>query len=206
MKFNKISMLVAAAGIFATTSTVFAKNEDAGQELPVMAASPAGNTVGNQNQVKTQNMGEDSMIQVKTIEKENLGTFVSQKVQELLDDESLEKGIGQQLKEQIQEHKMIQEQVQSNLESSMKRSKAMKTLIGPDYKALKNAKSQLEQNQMRIKNLEELKLQLTNKSDITMVTETIQALVEQNTALQDQISTEESSKSLFGWLLKIFAK
>jgi len=162
--------------------------------------------VGNKNEVQTQNKGEEKMLQVNTEEKENLGSMVSQKVEELLQDETLEKGIGQQVKQFVQEQKQIQDKVQMDLDTAGKRTGLTKSLIGPDYKALKNAKTQLEQNQMRIKNLEELKLQLTNESDLTMVTETIQALVDQNTALQDQVEFEESSSSLLGWLFKLFAK
>ena len=171
-----------------------------------MSASPSANMVGNKNEVQTQNKGEESMLQVNTAEKENLGTLVSQKVQELLDDETLEKGIGQQVKLFVQEQKQTQDKIQMDLDTASNRVGLLKSLIGPDYKALKNAKTQLELNQMRIKNLEELKLQLTNQSDMTMVTETIQALVDQNTALQNQVELEESSSSLLGWLFKLFAK
>jgi hypothetical protein len=210
MKIKQISFFV-FAGILSTTSIAFAKGETAGQGQQatanaVMSASPSANMVGNKNEVQTQNKGEESMLQVNTAEKENLGTLVSQKVQELLDDETLEKGIGQQVKLFVQEQKQTQDKIQMDLDTASNRVGLLKSLIGPDYKALKNAKTQLELNQMRIKNLEELKLQLTNQSDMTMVTETIQALVDQNTALQNQVELEESSSSLLGWLFKLFAK
>lgn len=210
MKIKQASVL-AFAGILTLTSLVFAKNETAGQGSQATykatsSASPSGNSVENKNEVQTQNKGEESMLQVKTSEAENLGSIVSEKVQELLDDETLEKGIGQQVKQFVQEQKQTQDKIQMDLDTASSRKGLLKSLIGPDYKALKNAKAKLEQNQMRIQNLEELKLQLTNESDITMVTETIQALVEQNTALQDKIEAEESSSSLFGWLFKIFIK
>ena len=164
------------------------------------------NEVENQNQVQTQNEGEESMLQVNTEEKENLGTMVSQKVEELLSDETLENGIGLEVKQFIQEQKQVQDQVEQDLDTVNNRTRLLKVLIGPDYKALKNANMQLLQNQMRIKNLEELKLQLTNEGDVTMVTETVQALVEQNTALQDRIELEEKAGGLFGWLFKLFVK
>lgn len=213
MKFKKVSMLVAVVGILTATSVVFAKNEAAGQGTGVgmgitatTVSSPSGNAVGNQNQVQTQNQGEESMLQVNTAERENLGSLVSQKVQELLDDETLEKGIGLEVKQFVREQKQIQDNVQMNLKTAGKRTGLLKSLIGPDYKALKNAKTQLEQNQMRLKNLVTLRARLTNESDITMVTETIQALVDQDEALQDEVSTEETSSSLLGWLFKLFAR
>ncbi len=210
MNFKQISVLI-IAGLLSTTSVAFAKNETAGegpQNTPksVISASPSGNTVENKNEVQTKNQGEETMLQVNTAEKENLGTLVSQKVEELLNDETLEKGIGQQVKQFVQEQKQTQDKIQEHLNLAENRNNLLKSFIGPDYKSLQNAKAQLEQNQLRIKNLEELKLQLTNESDITMVTETIQAIVNQNTALQDQIEMEESSSSLLGWLFKLFTK
>ena len=210
MNFKQISVLI-IAGLLSTTSVSFAKNETAGQgsqntSKSVISASPSGNNVENKNEVQTKNQGEETMLQVNTAEKETLGSIVSQKVEELLNDESLEKGIGQQVKQFVQEQKQTQDKIQEHLNLAESRNNLLKSFIGPDYKSLQNAKAQLEQNQMRVKNLEELKLQLTNQSDITMVTETIQALVEQNTALQAQIEEEESSNSLLGWLFKLFTK
>jgi hypothetical protein len=213
MKFKYLYASVAVLALFGTTSVVMAKNSESGQASTMKAVptpgslpSPSKTMVENQEKVEVQNMGEDSVIQTETKEEENLGTSVSEKVQSLLDDESLEKGIGQEVKKFVQEQKQVQDKVQENLDMAGKRNGVLKSLIGPDYKALKDSKAQLEQNQMRIKNLEELKLQLTNKSDIAMVTETIQALVDQNTALQDEINSEESTASLFGWLFKMFVK
>jgi hypothetical protein len=206
---RKISIFIAFVALLAASSIVYAdKNETAGETSGQtnITASPVGNSVGNQNQIQTQNEGEDSMLQTNTAEKENLGSLVSQKVQDLLDDETLDRGIGQQVKQYIQEQKQIQDQVKLNLTKVASRSGLLKSIIGPDYKALKNANMQLEQNRLRIKNLEELKTQLTNAGDITMVEETIQALVDQNTALQDQINLEENQSSLLGWLIKLFTK
>lgn len=201
MNFKQISVLI-IAGLLSTTSVAFAKNETAGQGTQNTPKS----VIENKNEVQTKNQGEETMLQVNTEEKENLGSIVSQKVEELLNDETLEKGIGQQVKQFVQEQKQTQDKIQTHLNTAENRNALLKGLIGPDFKSLQNAKAQLEQNQMRIKNLEELKLQLTNQSDLTMVTETIQALVDQNTALQSQIEEEESSSSLLGWLFKLFTK
>ena len=64
----------------------------------------------------------------------------------------------------------------------------------------------MEQNRLRIHQLEQLQNQLTNQSDITMVQETIQALIDQNVVLQDRINFEEKSSSLLGWFFRLFAK
>ncbi len=66
-------------------------------------------------------------------------------------------------------------------------------------------KKLIEQNQAWIEN-SELKNQLTNQGEIAQVEEMMQALINQNTALQERINLEQQSSGLFGWLFKLFAK
>ena len=191
--------------------------------------SSTRNEVQNQNEVKTQNQGEDSQLNVNTQEQESLGenqdtegnskeesprsetakenmSVVSQKVEELLTTEIAQGGIGEQVKQIAQEQKQAQNQIQTELGKVDTRSGLLKSLIGPNYQALKNMQKQMEQNQLRIQQLERLKNQLTNQGDIVIIQETIQALTDQNTSLQDRIALEERSGSLLGWLFKLFAK
>jgi len=213
---------------------VLAVNNGAGtqtQQKLQVSPSPTGNQVQNQNKVKTQNEGEDSQIQTNTQEQENLGenqetqgqgmpkeisprsetatqnmSNVAQKVEELLTTETLQGGIGQQVKTIAQEQKTAQEQIRTELGKVDSRGGLLKSIIGPDFNALKNMQKQMEQNQLRIQQLVQLQNQLVNKGDITQVQEMAQSLTDQNIALQDRINLEEQSGSLFGWLFKLFAK
>lgn len=205
--------------------------QDATTQEQQIKISPTsiGNQIQNQNQVETQNQGEDSQLNVNTQEQENLEdnqenqdmpknesarsetakenmSTVSQKVEELLTAEETQGGIGQQVKQIAQEQKLAQTQIHTELEKVDNRQGLLKSLIGPDYKALKNMQKQMEQNQLRIQQLEQLQNQLSNEGDITMIQETIQALTDQNIALQDRINLEEQSKSLLGWLFRLFNK
>lgn len=186
------------------------------QQLQV-SPSPIGSQVQNQNQVKTQNEGEDSEIKTNTQEQENLDeessrsetaiqnmSNVATKVEELLATKTLQGGIGQQVRVIAQEQKTSQEEIQMELGKVDSRGGLLKSIIGPDFKALKNMQKQMEQNQLRIQQLTQLQNQLTNQGDITQVKEMILALTDQNIALQDRISIEEGSSSLFGWLFKLF--
>ncbi len=193
--------------------------------------TPTGNQVQNENQVKTRNEGEDSQIQIGTQEQEKLGenqatqsqsmskeaaarsqmaiqnmSNVAQKVEELLTTATMQGGIGQQVKQIAQEQKTSQEQIQTELGKVDNRGGILKTIIGPDFSALKNMQNQMAQSQLRIQQLKQLQNQLTNQNDIAIVQETIQALTEQNTALQNRISLEEQSGSVLGWLFKLFAR
>ncbi|MFZ5534568.1 MAG: hypothetical protein ACOY3M_00175 [Patescibacteria group bacterium] len=197
----------------------------------IVSPSPTGNTIQNQNLMKIQNNGEDSKIQTSTQEQESEGddqetqgkgmpkdtsprssiaqkhmSNVASKVEELLTTKTINGGIGEQIRQIAQEQKTAQTQIQSDLADIDNRKGLLKSLIGPNYQALKNMQKIMEQNRLRIQQLTQLQNELTNQGEITQVQETVQALTEQNTALQDQVKLEEQSVSVFGWMFKLFAK
>ncbi len=175
---------------------------------------------GNQNMVKTQNQGEDQMLQVESQEMEGeLGdnqmnqngngngiqemSQVALQVQQLLKlgDET---AIGQQVREVAQNQQQAQSQIRTQVDKIATRSQFVKSLLGPDYAAINGLKQQIEENQLRIKQLEELKLQMQNEGDDSQIQATIEAMIQQNTALQEKIQAEEGVKSMFGWLFRFF--
>ncbi|MGI6278586.1 MAG: hypothetical protein ACOYJ8_02145 [Patescibacteria group bacterium] len=179
--------------------------------------APEGNQV--QNQVKTQNAGEDSQLNVNTqenlqadedsqgrsdIARQNMSS-VAQKVEELLENEGAQGGIGQQVKTIAQQQKQAQGEIGNQLEKLESRQGLMKRLFGADQKAIKNLKQQIEQNQQRIRELQELQNQVINQAEEAQVQELVQALVSQNTALEEQVQTEEKITGVLGWLLKLFS-
>lgn len=213
---------------------IAAKNSEAGaqagqqvqqqnQQQLQISASPTGNQVQNQNQVNTQNQGEDSQLQVNTQEQEDLGngqgedlqnrnqnavqnmSEVAKQVQQLLQTRTTG-GIGEQVRLIAQEQNQAQTQIQEQLNKLESKGKLARLLTGTDFGALKNLKAQLEQNRLRIEQLTQLQTQLTNQGDMTMVQATIQALIAENTSLQERITTEEQTRSMFGWLFRFFAK
>ena len=139
------------------------------------------------------------------IAKEKMSGVATQ-VEALLTNKTMKGGIGDQVREIATQQKQAQEQVKDQLGQVENRKGLLKSLIGPDYKALKDVENKVEENQLRIEKLTELKTQLTNQSDITMVEASIQALTEQNTELQETVTDESQSKSMLGWLFKLFAK
>ncbi len=175
-----------------------------------------GNQV--QNQVKTQNAGEDSQLNVNTQEsfqanegsqsrsdtaRQNMSS-VAQKVEELLNDEGTQGGIGQQVKAIAQQQKKAQGEITGQLNKLESRQGLMKKLFGADRKAIKNLKQQMEQNQLRIQQLQEMQNQVMSQAEEIQVQDLVQALVEQNTALEDQIQAEGQVSSVFGWFFRLF--
>lgn len=241
---KKISIVLGAALVLGSSSMVYAaKNESAGSGLTQAgqgmqaSAAPAGtgaklnaspSGVQVQNQVQTQNKGEESHLKVSTQEQTNLEgspsgmggsadnsarsamaaqkmSVVAEKVEELISSTGLKGGIGDQVRVIAQEQKQAQTQIKVQLSKVESRQGLMKSLIGPDYKALKTMRQQLEQNHVKIQQLQQLKLELTNEADKTMLQETIQALIDQNTNLSETSSMEVKSGSMLGWLFRLFA-
>ena len=206
--------------IFAANNSAGAQNTNSGQQVKV-SPSPTGSQVRNQNEVNTQNQGEDSQLQVNTQEEENLGegeglqtrsqtaienmSKVAEQVQLLLQTR-ISGGIGEQVRMIAQEQNQAQTQIRNWVNKLNSKSKLARFLTGSDYGAIKNLMQQLEQNRLRIQQLEQLQNQLSNQGDITMVQETIQALIQENTSLQELITAEEKTFGLFGWLFKFFAR
>ncbi len=196
-------------------------NGNPNTQVVTTTASPVGTQVKNQNQVSTQNMGEEKNLMVNTSEEEGTGSgvglgskntvaiehmsVVGKNVQNLLEIKTTG-GIGDQVRSIAQDQIKTQDQIQLQFDKVDSKGKFAKALFGPDYKALKNLEGQMEQNQLRIQALQELQTQITNSADETTLETTIQSLIDQNTALQDAINLEGQTKSLFGWLVKLFIK
>ena len=205
---------------------VFAKSENAGSGVAATNTTitpMTGSGVANQNQVKTKNASEAQQLTVKTAEQEAVSegtksaaprndvaiqnmSDVAKGVEEILTTKTLKGGIGDQVRIIVQEQKQSQDQIRLQIDKVASRSGLLKSLIGPDYKALNNINEQIVQNELRIQQLTEFKNQLTNSGDITMVQEEIDALVQQDVSLQSLIVTENKTGSLFGWLIKLLVK
>ena len=131
---------------------------------------------------------------------------VAQQIQKLLSTGPAAGGIGDQVREWAKAQNQVQTKIQENLANVENKGNAAKFLFGPDYKAIGELKMEMEQNRVRVQQLEQLKLKLQNQADITNVQEMIALINEENTALQERISLEEAQPSIFGWLMKLLVK
>lgn len=203
--------------------------------LPVVVfAQGKSNQVQNQNRIQTQNQGEKQQLRVNTQEQEQLQegkegdesqatgqpklitprsetarermSAVAQAVEELLTIQGAKGGIGEQIRQVAQEQKQAQQEIDKEVRNLESRKSWLERIIGPNYRAISNIRKQIEQNRLRIRQLEQLRNQLANKGDQNQIQETIRAMVEQNTALEQQIQAKERIRSLFGWLVRLFVK
>lgn len=218
---KKIAFLF-VSGLFLVSTTAFAAKNETGaqntgtgqqvQQQVKTSPSPTGNQVRNQNQVQTQNQEQENLEerQGEGLQNRNQNAVqnmsaVAQQVQELLQIRTTG-GIGDQVRQIAREQNQAQTQIQDNLNKLESRSGLLKRLFGPEYKAIKNLNQQMEQNRLRIQQLQQLANQVQNQADQTQIQEAIQALNEQNTVLREQIQAEESIGSLLGWLFKLLAR
>lgn len=135
--------------------------------------SPTGNQVKNQNHVQTQNQGESQQLTVKTQEVEQLNqevtdsvTKVSYQILQLIDTVGAKGGIGQQVKDIAQSQTKTQQEIKSDFDKINDQSKVLKFFLGSDKKLVQSLSQKLEQNQLMIQQLEQLKAQTKNKGDL----------------------------------------
>lgn len=177
------------------------------------SVSPSGSQVKNQNAVQTQNQGEATQLNVKTQESEQLNQAVddslvkvSDKVLELIDTVGAKGGIGQQVKEIAQKQVKTQQEIKSDFTQLNSQGVAAKFFFGSDKKVIQSMEQKMEQNRLMIQELEELKLQTKNTSDIQQLQETIDLMIYQNTSLQSKVDKENKSNGIFGWLTNLFSR
>ena len=131
---------------------------------------------------------------------------VAQQVQTLLNSDSASGGIGDQVREWAHEQVSSQEKVQTYLDKLDEKTGLARRMFGPNYKSLNALKKEMNQNNVRIQQLEQLKLKLGNQADIQNVEEVVALMEQENTVLQERIIEEEQDSGVFGWLLRLFAK
>ena len=115
-------------------------------------------------------------------------------------------GIGQQVREIAQAQMEAQEELEEEVNSVDSRPGWMKRIVGPHFAAIRKAEKIIERNEERIEELEQLRFQLYDLEDRSKIQETIQAMEEQQEAIQERLDDEKKIKSVFGWFFKVFSR
>lgn len=187
----------------------------------VMAKSDTGNGVGQEKKLEvgknrltpspTRNEDQDEEDNRESTGSANRSdnarehmSIVASEVEKLLLNKSEMGGIGEQVREIAQSQNESRKETENNLDQLEKRPGWLKKLFGSDQRTITNIEKQIEQNQLRIEQLTKLQLQLENQADKDQVNALIQAIVNQNTALQESINSERQVNGWFGWLINLF--
>jgi hypothetical protein len=168
-------------------------------QKPIQDMQPRLGSKGRENFLNS----SDSALLNRNQNLLNKGSEVAGKVQQILQNNP-SGGIGQQVREVARAQNQLHTQVQTQLDKLNSKSKLAKLLLGTDYQAVKVLKTQIEQNQLKIKQLEELKNQLHDSEEIAVVDNVIANLTQENTFINEKITAEEKTKSLLGWFVKLF--
>jgi hypothetical protein len=128
---------------------------------------------------------------------------VAKAVEELLSIADRSEGIGHQVRVIAQEQRQSEERLEKSMEKMEKRGRAAKFFIGPDWAELKDMKQEMQQNTVRITNLQRVVNGMEDGEEKDQIGEQIRLLQEQNENLKSIAEEAGKGFSLFGWLLKM---
>lgn len=211
MKKLKIALVLS---LFVLPLTVLAQSDNA-----------ADTTTSTQNQnavsTQTQNAGEETQIQTQTqldvqeaaqvyaAQDEVAGSRsseVAKSVESMLTvaNRVSNPEIGEQIRVIAKAQNQAEDNANKAIDKANERSGFVKFLIGADFGQIKEVKQIMEQNQERIRELQQIMLQLDNEADKTEIQSQITVLELQNLNLANQLDEESTGFTLFGWLVRWF--
>lgn len=125
-------------------------------------------------------------------------------VQSLLAVADREGGIGEQVKVIAQQQNDAKDKTADEITAVESRSKIKTFFLGSDYKNLGDLRSQMVQTRNQIEQLKRLADKAENEADKTELQNQIQTLEQEQTNINNFITSNESKFSLFGWAVKLF--
>jgi hypothetical protein len=230
MQKTLLALLLLAFGLVfqvQAASTNSNQGTKADQTVPqVQGNQGAGNTVQTEEKNKVQNQGENTQIQTNeknavqtkdsTQDENSQGNAssnpnsstqkrsqVANAVQAMLQVADRNGGIGQQVRTIAQNQNQNQVKLEQNIEKIQGRGGFAKFFIGPNYGEIKDAQKTLEQNREQIRQLNQIRTQLSSQGDQQQLTEQIKILEQANQEIETLLVDSQSGFSLFGWLNKI---
>ena len=160
---------------------------------------------GNNDQGQGSGQGLQEKEAVALINEEKKGNNVANAIKEMLYLADRNSGIGQQVKTIAQTQVQNQEKLETSLQKVQSRGGLVKFFVGPNYSAINDVKNMLEQNKEQIKQLNQVKNQLTNQNDMQSLVQQIQILEQANFEIEDSLGMGQKGFSLFGWMFRMFS-
>lgn len=198
-----------------------------GQDDTTNTGNQPGNKVQTNEQNKIKNQGENTQIQTQEQNSVQTGnntatdqtkkgktesspseqrrSKVADAVESMLQVADRNGGIGQQVRTIAQTQTQNQTKLEKNVEKIQNRGGFAKFLIGPNYGEIKDAQKTLEQNREQIRQLNQIRAQISNQGDQQQLTEQIQILEQTNQEIETLLSNAQKGFSLFGWLNKLIS-
>ncbi len=186
------------------------------------------NGSGNQNQNQNQNINNDNDDDSEDVEEEEnereqeqerererkdqeinemaeqRRSAVANAVQEMLKVANRNGGIGEQVREIAQNQNQNHEKIKEDIEKISERSGLLKFFLGPNYGVIDDAMKLIEENNLKLAKLTELKNQLISSTDKTTFQEQIQSLQENNEGANQTLNDLKKGFSILGWIINLF--
>jgi hypothetical protein len=112
-------------------------------------------------------------------------------------------GLGSQIREVARLQVESEDRVNQSIDNAQGKNSYLKFMFGPNYDELAKIKKEMEQNRLRIQEMNQILSQIQNEADRTALQSEIATMEEQNTALQEQLNELEDGFSLFGWFSRL---
>lgn len=212
-------LFIFALFVFLPGYVLAAQNQNQQASCTICNNQENGQETETRNQ--TQNQGEETQIQererIETEIQENKPSYfpegatsrtrteaVGETTENLirlsyhLEDENL----GEEIRTIAKGQAQSMDRTNQALDTAGKRSGFVRFLIGANFNQLKTAKEEMEQNRLRIQELNRIMAQISNEGDAAELQSQITTLERQNTVLADQLDDYLSGFSLLGWLFK----
>jgi hypothetical protein len=135
--------------------------------------------------------------------KEKMGE-ASSKMGALLEMKDNAKGVTERVKVIAKEQIQAQEKVATKLEKMEQKKVWLKKMFGYDQEAVKSVQDEIKANSLRIEELQTLKEETTNKTEIATLDEAIASLLDQNASLDNTVQEEMKNQGVFGWFRNFF--
>jgi hypothetical protein len=183
----------------------------------LVAVAKNSNSKSNSSSKSSHSQGKSQSVNLKNYEKADKakGTTNAQLHKKKTDEvvENLEQvvtteesagntEISDQIEQVAQEQEQVQEQTTEAIEKIENRGKVKTFLVGTDYKNLGQLRSELVHNRNQIRKLTQALNQAPVGTDTALIEAQLATLMQERERIKTIITNNESSFSLFGWVLR----
>lgn len=174
------------------------------QDEPVREREELGEMNGDSVQERAEIEDDDLQVKYSSQSAKEKMSEVSSKMGALLEMKDNAKGVTERVKEIAKEQIQAQEKVATKLEQMEQKKVWLKKMFGYDQEAVQSVQDEIEANRLRIEELQTLKEETADKTEIANLDEAITSLLDQNAALQGAIQEEMQNQGVWGWFRNLF--
>lgn len=174
------------------------------QEEPVREREEMGEMNGDLIQERVELDGDGMMVKNSSQSAREAMGQTSSKMSEILEMKDNARGVTERVKEVAKEQIQSQTKVEEQLQKMEEKKIWLKKMLGYDQDAVQSVREEMAANRDRIAELEALKEETYDQTELAAIDEAITSLLEQNAALQDTVQAEMQYQGVWGWFRGLF--